>query len=174
MTLPHQAAPAECHPAVTGPHTTNSYTVGPHSFPPPSRNRWSKRRTTKDFTTIGSKSFHRLIYGQGRRAALTFWTQIRIWIFFATACVAASPGQRPIPSVPWTSRQIAAARFFLSPAGIAQNWDIVALGKVSRTGDTYRTQDGDALALSWKGFLLLAHRVHQPKRPRPSIERERV
>lgn len=78
MTLPHQAAPAECHPAVTDPHTTNSHTVGPHSFPPPSRNRWSKRRTTKDFTTIGSKSFHRLIYGQGQRAALTFWTQIRM------------------------------------------------------------------------------------------------
>lgn len=46
------------------------------------------------------------------------------------ATVSCSPRPCAIPLVLWTSRQIAAACFFFSPAGIVQNCDIVGPGEV--------------------------------------------
>lgn len=164
MTLPHQAAPAECHPAVTGPHTTNSYTVGPHSFPPPSRNRWSKRRTTKDFTTIGSKSFHRLIYGQGRRAALTFWTQIRMDILCDRVC-----GSEPLPSHHTIGTVDLSANscctFLPLSSGHCTELRHCGFGKGQQNWGHIQDTGWWCFGPFVEGVLLLTHRVHQPKRP---------
>lgn len=139
MTLLHPWVQTECTPAVTGIHFTQTATQlarttsPPHSPTHPPRNRLLRRTTTKDKSPyVVNHPISLFMVNAGEQP---WHFELRSERFVSNT----------LPLLPWlTSRQIAAAHFFLSPVGIVQNCDIVAFGrrwqKSGEAGNTYTGQ----------------------------------
>lgn len=115
----------ECAPAVTNLHTTNSHTVALATSlcSPEIDVRKGQRQSRQSCYRTALAYLRQLLESSpgilkpdqgGCSPARTVGTRL---------------GRSVVPLLPWTSRQIAAARFFLSPAGMVQNCDIVAAAR---------------------------------------------
>lgn len=132
MVLPRPPIVTECSPAVTNLHIiqTDPLPSPAHPHTHPEIDFWKGQRQ-RDFHHIINHPI-RLFMASAGECSPDILNPDQNGCSLAAVCFCPlSLNSKIIPLAPWTSRQIAAAHFFLSPAGIVQNCDIVALARLA-------------------------------------------